>query len=169
MYLCMSTFSNIFSSKATWPIEAKFHVDPPCDRVTIICSNGSGHMTRMAAMSIYNKNLKNLLLRCFVRSMTLKVGMPHRVLEYYQSFSNDDPGLTLTYFTIRSKFFLYAFVWEKGKTMNFSKTSVVYNIKVGRCSQINEYMDLYKYERSRSFIDLGPWSLRFNLFKLLFL
>ena len=27
-----------------------------------ICSNGSGHMTKMAAMPIYGKNLKNFLL-----------------------------------------------------------------------------------------------------------
>ena len=27
--------------------------------------------------------------------MTLKVGMQHRVLEYYQVCSNADPGLTL--------------------------------------------------------------------------
>ena len=27
---------------------------------------------------------------------TLKPGMQHRVLEYYQVCSNDDPGLTLT-------------------------------------------------------------------------
>ena len=26
------------------------------------CSNGPGHMTKMAAMPIYGKNLKNLLL-----------------------------------------------------------------------------------------------------------
>ena len=31
------------------------------------------------------------------RSMTLKLGMQHWVLEYYQVYSNDDPGLTLTY------------------------------------------------------------------------
>ena len=30
--------------------------------------------------------------------MTLKVGMQHRVLEYYQVCSNDDPELILTYF-----------------------------------------------------------------------
>ena len=30
-------------------------------------------------------------------------------------------------------------------------------------------MNLYEYQRSRSFIDLGPRSLRFNIFKLLFL
>ena len=39
--------------------------------------------------------------------------------------------------------------------MYFSETIVVYDIKVGRCSQLNEYMKLYKYQRSRSFNDLG--------------
>ena len=33
--------------------------------------------------------------------MTLKFGMQHRVLEYYKVCSNDDPGLTLTYFIAR--------------------------------------------------------------------
>ena len=37
----------------------------------------------------------------------------------------------------------------------FSETFVVYDIKVGRCSQLNEYMNLYEYQRSRSFVDLG--------------
>ena len=32
--------------------------------------------------------------------MTLKVGMQYWVLEYYQFFSNDDPGLTLTYWSL---------------------------------------------------------------------
>ena len=49
--------------------------------------------------------------------MTLKLGMQHRVLEYYQVYSNDDPALTLIYFTARSNLVPYAFVWEKGKTI----------------------------------------------------
>ena len=48
--------------------------------------------------------------------------------------SNDDPGLTLTYFTARSNLVPYAFVWEKGKIMDFSETVVVDDIKVGRFS-----------------------------------
>ena len=60
----------------------------------------------------------------------------------------------------------YVFVWGKGKTMDFSEIVVVCDIKVGRCSELNKYMNLYKYQRSRSFIDLGPRSLRFNIFKL---
>ena len=78
--------------------------------------------------------------------------MQHRVLEYYQVCSNDATELTLTYFTAKSNLVPYAFVWEKVK-MDFSETIVVYDIKVGRCSQLNEYMKLYEYQSS--FIDLG--------------
>ena len=77
-------------------------------------------MTKMAVMPIYGKILKNLLL-WNQKLKTLKLGMQHWVLEYYQVCSIDDPGLTLTYFTARSKLVPYAFVWEKGKTMDFFK------------------------------------------------
>ena len=53
----LSTFSNIFS-ETTGPIEAKFHVEPPWDGGMKVYSNGLGHMTKMAAMPIYGKNLK---------------------------------------------------------------------------------------------------------------
>ena len=66
--------------------------------------------------------------------MTLKVGMQHQVLEHYQVYSNDDPELTLTYFTSRSNLVPDAFVWEKDKTIDISETVVVYDIKVRRCS-----------------------------------
>ena len=52
------TFSNIFSSETAWPIKAKFYVEPPWEGRTKVCINGPGHMTKMAAMSIYGKNLK---------------------------------------------------------------------------------------------------------------
>ena len=61
-----------------------------------------------------------------------------------------------------------AFIWEKGNIMDFfSETIVVYDIKVGRFIQLNEYMNLYEYQMSRSFNDLHPRSLRFNIFKIL--
>ena len=63
--------------------------------------------------------------------MTLKLGLQHWVLEYYQICSNDDIELTLTYFMARSNLVPYAFVWEKGKTMDFSETIVVYDVKAG--------------------------------------
>ena len=92
----LSTFSNIFSSETTGPSEAEFHVKPPWDGETKVCSNGPGHMTKMAVMPIYGKNFK------ISSQESLKLGMQHQVLKYYQVCSNDDPGLTLTYFTVRS-------------------------------------------------------------------
>ena len=59
MYGCMlSTFSNIFSSETTESIEAKFHMEPAWVGGTKVCSNGPGLMTKLAAMPIYDKNLK---------------------------------------------------------------------------------------------------------------
>ena len=82
--------------------------------------------------------------------------MLHWVFKFYQICSNDDPGLTLTYFTAMSNLVPYAFVLEKGQTMDFSETVVVCDHKVNRCSQLNEYMKLYEYQMSRSLIGLGP-------------
>ena len=42
-------------------------------------------------------------------------------------------------------------------------------IKFGWCSQLNEYMKLYEYQRSRTFIDLGPNHSDFSTFNFLFL
>ena len=38
-------------------------MEPSWDGGTKVCSNGPGHMTKMAAMPIYGKKLKNFLLR----------------------------------------------------------------------------------------------------------
>ena len=35
-----------------------FHMEPPWDGGTEVCSKGPGHMTKMAAMPIYGKNRK---------------------------------------------------------------------------------------------------------------
>ena len=66
--------------------------------------------------------------------MTLKVAMYHHVLEYYHMCSNDDPRLTMTYFTSRSNLVPDACVWEKGKAVDYSETIVVYDIKIYRRS-----------------------------------
>ena len=84
--------------------------------------------------------------------MTLKLGIELLVFKYYQVCSNDTPGLTLTYFMARSSLVPYAFVWEK--VNGFSKTVVVYDIKIGRCSQLTEYMKLYEYQRSSHSVTL---------------
>ena len=53
-----STWSNFFSLETAGPIEAKFHVEPLWNEGIKYCSNGPGHMTNVAAMPIYGKNLK---------------------------------------------------------------------------------------------------------------
>ena len=52
-----STFSNFFSLETLKLIEAKFHVEPPWDRGMKVSTTGLSHMTIMAAISIYGKNL----------------------------------------------------------------------------------------------------------------
>ena len=52
-----SIFSNVFSSITARPIEAKFDVALSRDGGMEVISNGLGHMTKMAAMSIHGKNL----------------------------------------------------------------------------------------------------------------
>ena len=49
---------NIFSSEITRPIKVKFHMELLWDGGTKVCSNDPGHMTKMAAIPIYGKNLK---------------------------------------------------------------------------------------------------------------
>ena len=73
MYVCVLTFSNIFFSETTGPIEAKFHVEPPWDRGTKVCSKGPGQMTKIAAMPIYGKKLKNLLLETWYVALSAQV------------------------------------------------------------------------------------------------
>ena len=70
MCACVSTFSNIFSFETTGPIE-DFHVEPSWDGGTKVCSNGPGHMTKLAAMPIYGKNLQK---SSSPEPLTLKTG-----------------------------------------------------------------------------------------------
>ena len=44
------------SSETAGPIKAKFHMEPQWDGGTKVCSNGWGHLIKMADMPIYGKN-----------------------------------------------------------------------------------------------------------------
>ena len=52
--------------------------------------------------------------------------------------------------------------------VDYSETLVVYDIKVGIYSKLNEYVEINMYQRSRSFFDLCPRSLRFRIFQTAF-
>ena len=55
--LRFKTFSNFFFLETARLIEAKFHVEPPWDGGMNLNTNGLCHMTKMAAMPVYGKNL----------------------------------------------------------------------------------------------------------------
>ena len=67
------------------------------------------HMTKMAARPMYGKNPSKLFFSGTGRPIFTKLGMWHRGLQPIIVCSNDDPGLTLTYFTARSNFVIQAF------------------------------------------------------------
>ena len=56
--LYITTFSKDFYSKTTGPISIKFHMQPLHREGKKVCIFRPGHMTKMAATPIYNKNLK---------------------------------------------------------------------------------------------------------------
>ena len=64
--------------------------------------NNPGHMTKMAAMPIYDKNPTKLFFSGTTGPISEKLGMKHRGLEYYNLCINYDLWMTLTYFTARS-------------------------------------------------------------------
>ena len=53
--------------------------------------------------------------------MTLKLGMMHRVFEYYTLCSNAEPGLTLTYSMARTNWSLMLLYRKKVKQRIFQK------------------------------------------------
>ena len=93
---------HIFFSKTTWPIKAKFYVEPPWVEERKVCSQHLGHMTKMAATPIYGKNPSKIFFSGTGGPISMKLGMKHRGLLHIIVCSNYDPGVTLTYLKTRS-------------------------------------------------------------------
>ena len=74
--------------------------------------SGLWHMTKMVAIPIFGKKPLKIFFSGTKRMMTFKLNKQHCLLEYYQLYSNHDPGLTLIYFTARSNLVSFACVWE---------------------------------------------------------
>ena len=73
----------------------------------------AGHMTKMAAMPIYGKNLSKIFYSGTSETISTKLGMKHRGLHFIVICSNDDLGLTLIYLTAMSNFVTYRFLYRK--------------------------------------------------------
>ena len=124
----------------SWSDWSQISCGSSMDEGTKACSNGPGHMTKMAAMPIFGKNMKNSSLEpkgwC-LKSWYAASGswVPSSLFKWWFWFDLD-------LFMAWSNLVPYAFVWEEGKRMDFSETVVVYDVKLGRCSQLSEYMKL---------------------------
>ena len=86
---------------------------------TKVCFGGLGHMTKMAATPIYGKKPLKIFFSETKGPMTLGLGIQHWGLGPNKVCSNDDLGLTLTFFMARSNLLPYAFIWEN--THSFRK------------------------------------------------
>ena len=114
----------------------------PWDGGTKSCSNGQGHMTKLATMPIYMvKTFKNFLL-WNRKANDLETWYASLSTQALPSLFKRCPWVDLDLFYSKIKLSPFAFVLEKVTTMDFSEPVVVCDIKLSRCSQLNEYMKL---------------------------
>ena len=126
-----------------------------------IYTNELGHMTNMATMPIYGKNLKKSnspeAIDRWPRNLVCSI-----VYASTTKVANYDPGLTLTYFTSKSIWLHRLLYGRKWKLFIFLELIAALGLKVAWSIQLNELMKLSEYQRSRLFFDLGQRSLRFQ-------
>ena len=86
-----SQYSNVFFYETTWPFRVKLHIEHPLEGGTKFCINGQDHMTKMATIPIYDKNLYKASSPepgvC-----NLKLGMQHSGFKLYKAGINDYVG-----------------------------------------------------------------------------
>ena len=75
-----------------------------------ICYQDPGHMTKMAATPIYGKKTSKIFFSKTGWPISKKLGMLHRGLQPIIFCSNDDPGVTMAFFTARSNLEIWAFL-----------------------------------------------------------
>ena len=54
------------------------------------------------------------------------------------------------------------------KSVDFSETIDACDLKIGRYRQLNDFVKVCEYRRSRSFLDLGPWLCTYKNSNLIF-
>ena len=97
-----------------------------------IHQHNAGHMTKMAAMPICDKNTLKIFFPGTNGVILMKLCMKHqRPKPFIIICANYDPGLTLTYFTARSNFATLAFTWENVTLMNSLEFIASCDLEVG--------------------------------------
>ena len=105
-----STLPNFFSWETAKAIEAKFRAKLQWDGGTKVCSNGLGHMSEMAAIPIYGKNVKILSSQTADELKSLYAILSDRVLPHLFKWW---PWVDLDLFYGKVKFGLLCFSMGK--------------------------------------------------------
>ena len=109
-------------------IKVKFHIDPPWDGETNVCSNDPVHVTKiMAAMHIYGENFCTYsslepISRCCWNLVTIQ----HNAYKYYEVCSNDDTRLAFDLCTHGSTLVTYAFVRENIQMVDYTQKLLIF-------------------------------------------
>ena len=122
--------------------------------------NELGHMTKMVAMPIYGKNPLIFFFTRISLRIIMKLSMWHWGCRTITMFKNYDPSLTLRYCN-QGQVWSHRHSYGKSENYLFSKTIATYDLKVGRCIELNDLMMLHEYQRSRSllFYPFYPFTL----------
>ena len=157
-----STFSNVFFLETAWPIVCQISCGAS------IWWGNKNLFKQLKPHDQYGRHTHIWLKQTNSSSLEPKSWWPWNLLCSIEYSSTTKCVQMMTLFYGKVKFGPLCFYMGKSKTSDYSETIVDYDIKVGRCSQLNEYMKLWIPKVK--VID-WPWSksLRFNIFKLLFL
>ena len=120
-------------------------MEPPWEGGTKVYINGPGHMTKMAAMPIYGKNLKKNLLLQNQKSYDLETWHVASGTQTLHSLYKCSPWVDLDLFYGKVKLGYLGFFIGKVKTMDFSETIAASDMKVCRSRHLIEYMKICEY------------------------
>ena len=95
--------------------------------------------------AIYGKNHFKIFFSRTGKPISTKLGIKHRGLQPIIVCSNDDPVVTLTYFTARSNLVAKAFLKEKVKTVDFSETIAASDLNFCRSRHLIKYIKVCEY------------------------
>ena len=145
-----------------------------------MCINNLGHMTKMAVMPIYGKNPSNIFFSETNRLISMKLGVNHPWLKYYNLYINHDPVMTLTKFMARSTWVAHAFKWEKllkchlkGKPRNWQMDRILFILKKGKppkgficpCTGVKYHFYILESKKSSKKNKLNTVTLAANILK----
>ena len=152
-----------FFSKTVELFETKYHVNDFGSTEIIIYTNGLGHMTKTAVTPIYGKKTFKTLLIQNQRADFNELVMQHQGCGPIIIYSNYDPSLFDLEIYYGKVKFGHEGICMKKKELFFLKTIAAYDIKVGRCIELNDFVKLHEYHRARSLFDFRQRSLRFQI------